>query len=88
MAVLTMASSADVVPDMAWPLTILSVEAPMFTGFVGWVDPVKYTCWLPVTGGVQGFGAQARPTLLPARLIGDFRLVEPSFMVPERPPDL
>ena len=46
-AVLTMATSAELVPEIAWPLTILSVDAPMFTGFVGWVDPVKYSAWLP-----------------------------------------
>ena len=41
MAVLTMATSAEVVPEMAWPLTMLSVDAPMFTGFVGSVEPEK-----------------------------------------------
>jgi hypothetical protein len=38
-----MATSAEVVPEIAWPLTMLSVEAPMFAGDVGWVDPEKYT---------------------------------------------
>src|ERR1017187_3572302 len=50
MTVLTMATSAEVEPEIAWPLTILSVEAPMFTGFVGWVDPEKYAVGLKLPG--------------------------------------
>jgi hypothetical protein len=45
-----MATSAGLVPEIAWPLTILSAEAPMFTGFAGWVDPEKYTAELKLPG--------------------------------------
>ena len=55
-AVLTMAMSARVVAGIAWPLTILSAGAPMFTGFAGWVG------WLFIhiaflTGFRNRFGA-------------------------------
>ena len=40
-SVLIMTSSAEPVPEIAWPLTIVSVDAPMLTAAVGSVEPAK-----------------------------------------------
>src|ERR1700691_5054266 len=53
-AVLTMATSAGLGPEIAWPLTMLSADAPMFTGFADWVDPEKYTAGLRSAGRNDG----------------------------------
>jgi hypothetical protein len=60
-AVLTMATSTGLEPEIAWPLTMLSVDAPMFTGFAGWVDPEKYTAGprLPGRNDVRAEAAAA-----------------------------